>query len=450
MVAGAHIAVRNSDTRQFAGNQGYLHHCCMPSILEVSGHWAQPPSVTALLLHAHTAAGLAVGGKVMHKIEQPPSKQTEQLFLAEAKEQGFVQFIKTISKTFFAIPIAWIVLFALVYKHIPLADFVIWVFIFFIYWLYTVYAFNKFHKEGASRSRHLKPVIIILILEGVLWGAIFYVFMGYHPKTDAWVAIFFAGIMSAILPTYITYPKGFYFVIVGAIVSSVISFLLIRDRLENVHEVIFTVTLYLSALSFLIKPISIRVIEGIRLELENQALTKQLKESLANMSHQANTDALTGQLNRHALNKALGELVVKGERRKTTFSLLMMDIDFFKPINDNHGHDVGDKALQHVATCISNQLREWDLCARFGGEEFIVLLPSTNTDEAMAVAERIRKAVESTPLDKPQLSMTISIGVTAYAPGMNAEMILKAADNGVYEAKENGRNQIRLFPPALQ
>lgn len=383
----------------------------------------------------------------MHKTGHPPSKQTEQLFFAEAKEHGFAQFIKTISKTFFAIPVAWIVLFALVYNHIPLSDFFIWVSIFFIYWLYAVYAFNKFHKEGASTSKHLIPVMVILILEGILWGAIFYVFMGYHPKTDAWVAIFFAGIMSAILPTYITYPKGFYFVIVGAIASSVISFLLISDRLDNVFEVIFTVTLYLSALSLLIKPISIRVIEGIRLEFENQALTEQLKESLNKVSHQANTDALTGQLNRHALNKALGELIVTGERRKTTFSMLMMDIDFFKPINDNHGHDVGDKALQHVARCISNQLREWDLCARFGGEEFIVLLPSTSTQEAMAVAERIRQAVESTPLDHPKLSLTISIGVATYAPGMNAEMLLKAADNGVYEAKENGRNQIRLFQP---
>ncbi|TVQ74199.1 MAG: GGDEF domain-containing protein, partial [Oceanospirillales bacterium] len=133
-----------------------------------------------------------------------------------------------------------------------------------------------------------------------------------------------------------------------------------------------------------------------------------------------------------------------GERRKRVFTLLMMDIDFFKAINDNHGHDVGDKALMHVAGRITAQLREGDLCARFGGEEFVVLLPSTDTVEAMRVAERIREAVESSPLELPKQPITLSIGVATYQPGMTAEMLLKAADKEVYRAKENGRNQVRL------
>ncbi len=127
----------------------------------------------------------------------------------------------------------------------------------------------------------------------------------------------------------------------------------------------------------------------------------------------------------------------------------MMDVDHFKAINDTHGHDVGDKALQHVATCISAQLREWDLCARFGGEEFIVLLPATSNAEAQLVAERIRKAIESSPLEQPYQPLTISIGVASYQSGMDAEQLLKAADNGVYEAKQNGRNQVRQFQVAI-
>ena len=385
----------------------------------------------------------------MHKSRQDSHQEAPQLFHAEAVEEGFVQFIKTISKTFFAIPVGWLVLYALIYKEVPQTNFLIWVSIFFVYWLYAVYVFNQVHREGAKTSKHLLHINIILIMEGVLWGTIFLAFMGFSLKTDTWVAIFFAGIISVILPTYITYPKSFHVVILSAIISAIVSFMLIQDRIDNVTEAAFTVTMYLTALGFLIKPISIRVIEGIRLELENKSLTDQLRASLAKMSQQANTDALTGLLNRHALNKSLADLVRTGERRKASFSLLMMDVDHFKAINDTHGHDVGDKALQHVATCISAQLREWDLCARFGGEEFIVLLPATSNAEAQLVAERIRKAIESSPLEQPYQPLTISIGVASYQSGMDAEQLLKAADNGVYEAKQNGRNQVRQFQVAI-
>lgn len=370
------------------------------------------------------------------------------LYLDEAKELGFVQFLQTISVTFYAIPIGWLLIFGLVYEQVPLFPLLFWIAVFYLYWVYSVLAFNKFKDEGPSLSRHFKPVCILLILEGVLWGAMLYVTLGYDVKTDTWTAIFFVGIISVILPTYISYPKGFHLVLLGIAFSAPISLFAIADRNEQPQaDMIIALLMYLTAIGFLVRPISTRVVEAIRLELVNSALNQQLQESLEALSHQANTDELTGKLNRHALNKALGDLIIKGERRRTVFSLLMMDIDFFKAINDNHGHDIGDKALQHVAERISSQLREGDLCARFGGEEFVVLLPSKDTSEAMSVAERIRKAVESSPLELPKQPITLSIGVATYQPGMNAEMLLKAADNEVYAAKANGRNQVRLSSP---
>jgi diguanylate cyclase (GGDEF)-like protein len=372
------------------------------------------------------------------------TNKPKNLYLSEAKEQGFVQFLQTISVTFYAIPIGWLLIFGLVHQKVPLFPLLLWIAVFYLYWVFSVLAFNKFKDEGPSLSKHFKPVCILLILEGILWGAMFYVTMGYDVKTDTWTAIFFVGIISVILPTYITYPKGFHLVLLGTIISSPIALLLIANRLEPHVDTIIALLMYLTAIGFLVRPISARVVEAIRLELVNTALTAQLQESLEALSHQANTDALTGQLNRHALNKALSDLIIKGERRKRVFTLLMMDIDFFKAINDNHGHDVGDKALMHVAGRITAQLREGDLCARFGGEEFVVLLPSTDTVEAMRVAERIREAVESSPLELPKQPITLSIGVATYQPGMTAEMLLKAADKEVYRAKENGRNQVRL------
>lgn len=371
-------------------------------------------------------------------------KKPKNSYIHEAKEQGFVQFLQTISVTFYAIPVSWLLIFTLVHQKVPLLPLLVWLGIFYVYWVCSVLAFNKFRNEGPDLSKHFKPILIILILEGLLWGAMFYVTMGYDVKADTWTAIFFVGIVSVILPTYITYPKGFHLVLLGALISSPISLLLIENRLEYHTDALIAVLVYIIAMGFLVRPISERVIEAIRLELVNSALTEQLQESLAALSHQANTDALTGQLNRHALNKSLSDLIIKGERRKRDFSLLMIDIDFFKAINDNHGHDVGDKALKHVAGRIEAQLREGDLCARYGGEEFVVLLPSTDTLEAMNVAERIRKAVESSPLDLPRQVITLSIGVATYQPGMDAEMLLKAADKEVYRAKDNGRNQVRL------
>lgn len=366
------------------------------------------------------------------------------LYFDQAQELGFVQFLQTISVTFFAIPISWLLIFGLVHQKVPVLPLLLWMGLFFVYWVISVIAFNKFKDEGPNLDKHFKPVAILLVLEGVLWGAMLYVTLGYDLKTDTWTAIFFVGIVSVILPTYITYPKGFHLVLVGIVLSAPIAIASTAYRAELKADMIVALLMYLIAIGFLVRPISARVVEAIRLELVNSALNRQLQESLEALSHQANTDALTGKMNRRALNNALAELIVKGERRKTVFSLLMMDIDFFKAINDNHGHDVGDKALQHVANRISSQLREGDLCARYGGEEFVVLLPNTATDEAMQVAERIRAEVESSPLNLPKQPITLSIGVATYQPGMDAEKLLKAADKEVYRAKENGRNQVRL------
>lgn len=377
------------------------------------------------------------------RIQESLSKPKD-LYFDQAQELGFVQFLQTISVTFFAIPISWLLIFGLVHQKVPVLPLLLWMGFFFVYWVISVIAFNKFKDEGPNLDKHFKPVAILLILEGVLWGAMLYVTLGYDLKTDTWTAIFFVGIVSVILPTYITYPKGFHLVLLGIVLSAPIAIASTAYRAELKADMIVALLMYLIAIGFLVRPISARVVEAIRLELVNSALNRQLQESLEALSHQANTDALTGKMNRRALNNALAELIVKGERRKTVFSLLMMDIDFFKAINDNHGHDVGDKALQHVANRISSQLREGDLCARYGGEEFVVLLPNTATDEAMQVAERIRAEVESSPLNLPKQPITLSIGVATYQPCMDAEKLLKAADKEVYRAKESGRNQVRL------
>jgi diguanylate cyclase (GGDEF)-like protein len=201
---------------------------------------------------------------------------------------------------------------------------------------------------------------------------------------------------------------------------------------------------YFGFLLYTMSSISRRVIEGLRLQLENAALAEELQTTLRHVERQATTDALTGQMNRRALDVMLLRCVDEAENRGFRFSILMLDVDHFKRINDTHGHPVGDQALRAVAGRVAAQLRGGDSCARYGGEEFVVLLPGTSLAQACEIGERIRAALASAALaTTPPLPVTASIGVAEYAPGMLVDGVLAAADGAVYVAKRSGRNQVR-------
>ncbi len=130
------------------------------------------------------------------------------------------------------------------------------------------------------------------------------------------------------------------------------------------------------------------------------------------------------------------------KRSKTRNTVLMMDIDFFKRVNDTHGHAVGDQVLKRVAQTIQATVRESDFCARFGGEEFLVLLPATETHAAYQVAEKLRQAIESAP-DPIAGRITVSIGLAmADAEQANEDVAVREADDNLYKAKETGRNKV--------
>lgn len=169
------------------------------------------------------------------------------------------------------------------------------------------------------------------------------------------------------------------------------------------------------------------------------------------------TDPLTGVRNRRFLDERLLEEVARMRRNQHTLAFLFIDIDHFKRVNDEHGHTIGDEVLRQVAHRIAGTLRMTDVLTRYGGEEFAVLQPSTETEKALSVAERIRLAVADAPVHLPSgsdLRVTISIGVAAHGP--NAQMsneeqvdaLTNAADAALYDAKNGGRNRVALakFP----
>jgi diguanylate cyclase (GGDEF)-like protein len=161
-------------------------------------------------------------------------------------------------------------------------------------------------------------------------------------------------------------------------------------------------------------------------------------------------DALTGLLNRRAAQEALEDELQRSRRLGEPFSVLMIDADHFKSINDLHGHAVGDRALQHLGTLLSAQMRDIDRVGRWGGEEFIVLLPGTPLAQAQEVAERLRERTQSLPprWQERAVPLTVSLGVSQWAgPSDELAALMARADAAMYRAKANGRNRVEVEPP---
>lgn len=179
-----------------------------------------------------------------------------------------------------------------------------------------------------------------------------------------------------------------------------------------------------------------------RLALMNQSLEQQVAQRTAELAKMATTDELTGLLNRREIMRLLQQEMARAKRYNEPFSLLLIDIDFFKKINDSLGHLTGDKVLSETAATLQQALRSSDRIGRFGGEEFVVLLPVTADDAALDLAERLRKEVAGCcNAELAGQTLTVSIGVASLAANDDVSSLLNRADMALYQAKTAGRNQ---------
>jgi diguanylate cyclase (GGDEF)-like protein len=174
---------------------------------------------------------------------------------------------------------------------------------------------------------------------------------------------------------------------------------------------------------------------------------------LLKLERSAVCDPLTGLYNRRELMSHLDFTTAGAERYQTPLSLIMLDIDHFKDVNDSYGHQAGDEVLQTVARIMRDSVRSGDLLARYGGEEFTIVCPHTEGDGAIVIAERIRRAVMETPVAARtgKIPVTLSAGIATYPRHGSAEKLLKDADQALYEAKRSGRNRVcRAAPTEAQ
>jgi diguanylate cyclase (GGDEF)-like protein len=173
---------------------------------------------------------------------------------------------------------------------------------------------------------------------------------------------------------------------------------------------------------------------------------QQLAETNEQLDRMSRTDSLTGLYNRRHMEERLAHEHERAQRTGSPFSILLADIDFFKNVNDTYGHETGDAMLRHVAACLTSVVRKMDTVARWGGEEFLLLLPATDRNQAVGLAQRLREVVASSlyRFGDAGLGVTITIGLCAIAEGETLEALLRRADAALYAGKEAGRDRVMV------
>ena len=222
-----------------------------------------------------------------------------------------------------------------------------------------------------------------------------------------------------------------------------------KDRLESddsLNEVQVVV-------SSLLKETTTMVETNKRFEKQLQETTQEmslLRLELSEMRQQASMDSLTGLANRQTFDATLKNALASAANEGKNLCLMMLDIDHFKKINDQHGHLIGDKVLKYVAATLKKMVKGKDLVARYGGEEFSIILEDTPTSGAVALAESIRVAIEQSRLkrtdtDESLGDITISIGLESMHAGDDNDGLIARADTALYHSKNEGRNKVTLF-----
>ena len=199
---------------------------------------------------------------------------------------------------------------------------------------------------------------------------------------------------------------------------------------------------------FLLRPIDKNeLLARVRSQVRKRRYTERLRDNVQLSIEMAITDALTGLFNRRYMESHLATLVEQAASRGKPLTVMVVDIDYFKAINDSHGHDAGDDVLRDFALRIKRSIRGIDLACRYGGEEFVLVMPETDMAVAAMVAERLRRRIAAEPFAIQQGSrvvpVTISIGIAALrGKDDTAASVLKRADQALYRAKRDGRNRV--------
>lgn len=321
-------------------------------------------------------------------------------------------------------------------------------------------------SQGPQPAMAIVSVARVLLLVSmflIYWGTLR--FVGQRPQLSAWIPVLLAGVLLHVLFT-LKYPNFHARLIVATSLASIVflaqAWALWRYATPTfAPRLCLSVTLLLALLQLLrlvtsfMLPLGTNVFDSdpqnliyvvglvFSILLYSVGIVLMVSERLrAELEHLATRDSLTGALNRRQMKESFETELLRCHRQHRGMGLLLIDLDHFKTINDTYGHQTGDQVLVDFVAGLNGLLRQSDQVARFGGEEFAVLLPDTSPQEALAAAERIRAACAA-PKNSP--CCTVSLGVTNnLADTDTLDTMLARADAALYRAKAKGRNQVEV------
>jgi diguanylate cyclase (GGDEF)-like protein len=276
--------------------------------------------------------------------------------------------------------------------------------------------------------------VMIVLLLSIMMLTAFYIFQFYELTVEH--ALINAHIQDLFFNILVLFSLGF-------IAFMVATFMFYKKVFAPIGFLTQTILAFQKGDTNFKRPQTYR--DEIGLMIEQFFVMKKKSEADYQSLHTlAITDSLTGIKNRRAFFEMAEQIFQIVQRSKEELAILMIDIDFFKKINDTHGHTMGDAVLKHITSHISKRLRKSDVIARYGGEEFIIMLPKTNAKGAGYTAQIIKEYIEKNPYQKGVhiVNTTVSIGSAQFQDDKKLETIITRADEALYEAKEQGRNRV--------
>ena len=325
----------------------------------------------------------------------------------------------------------------IIWPHVSHQPIVIWLSVIFVTSSFRLFLFQNYKRSNPQGTDVLKweqPYLITLIISSLTWGLGTVILTYNQPLLYQLITYFvLMGMAGAALGVYSS-VRYIAITTIACVLLPTTVWLFIQDSRT-------TVLIALASLLFFASAIRATKILACTLhqtfQLSNElTLARDIAERLAR------TDTLTNLNNRRAFKELCNQRIQYCQRQQHPVSLLLLDLDFFKKINDQFGHDAGDSALQQLAEILTDTVRNSDICGRIGGEEFALLLSNTNMGEASLVAEKLKLTIEHTVIktSEAQFSITASIGVACSNDSL--ESLLKAADKAMYKAKQSGRNRV--------
>ena len=291
-----------------------------------------------------------------------------------------------------------------------------------------------------------RHIISLLIFSGIILSGIniYLCRHGRYNKKLNLYGVFPVITMGIVAAIYKLGPPGTYWAYLGELAL----YFVLPEKEGRTTNIIFLfivlpATFFSISFSFFVRFAVVLVGTSAYAYFAMREIHKQHKK----LTKAALRDSLTGLYNRSILAEVLKHAIEIYSRHGTPMSLVMLDIDYFKKINDQYGHEKGDSVLKKISLLIKNGCRDIDLCFRLGGEEFLILLYNTTDTNSICVAEKLRKNIQNLSMNNEiKKPVTVSVGVSALRAGITMEEWLKTADAAMYQAKSAGRNQVKCLP----